>query len=276
MKRIILIFGISLLICLSVYAHGQSLNTPNRTADTVRTIELDTNAYKTLFSGKLEPAWVYIGEAKRAIHHGDIPYALYIMNKTLMYYPNNADAHYFLGVIYEKEAGNPAEQGGAASYRLAIEEYKKSIELSTNLTIPAYKLDAYFSLLYIYEKLIDEDNYAAVEKEIINMAEKTYKNYEKGTIYFKLAEHYGNRNRGTSAIDYYRQAYINGYRQKLSLFRMSLIYRRMRNYVQEKETLMLAVKYDFDNVEPSNFDVQKAIVQRLEALKNVRIPKKLN
>ena len=57
---------------------------------------------------------------------------------------------------------------------------------------------------------------------------------------------------------------------------MSLIYRRMRNYVQEKETLMLAIKYDFDNVEPSNFDVQKAIVQRLEALKNVRIPKKLN
>ncbi len=276
MKRIFLTFNILVLTSLSIYAQGQSLNTPNRTAETVRTITIDTNTYSSLFNGKLEPAWVYIGEAKRAIYKGDIPYALYIMNKTIMYYPDNADAHYFLGLIYEKEGGNPAEQGGAASYRLAIEEYKKAISLATNLTIPAYKLDSYFSLLYIYEKLVDENNYANTEKEIITMAENTYKNYEKGRIYFRLAEHYGLKNRGTAAIDYYRQAYINGYRQKLSLFRMSLIYRRMRNYVQEKETLILADKYNFDNVEPSNFEVQKAIVQRLEALRNVRIPKKLN
>lgn len=277
MKHIFLILNILLLTSLSIYAQGQSLNTPNRTADTVRTIEIDTNTYSSsLFNGKLEPAWVYIGEAKRAIYNGDISYALFIMNKTLMYYPNNADAHYFLGLIYEKEGGNPAEQGGAASYRLAIEEYKKAISLSSNLTIPAYKLDAYFSLLYIYEKLIDENNYANIEKEIIAMADRTYKNYEKGRIYFRLAEHYSAKNRGTASIDYYRQSYINGYRKKLSLFRMSLIYRRMRNYVMEKETLILANKYDFENVEPSNFDVQKAIVQRLEALKNVRIPKKLN
>ena len=276
MKRIFFIFNILVLSALSVYARGQSLTDPNRAADTVRTVEIDTNMYRSLFNGKLEPAWVYIGEAKRAIYNGDIPSALYIMNKTLMYYPDNADAHYFLGVIYEKEAGNPAEQGGAASYRLAIEEYRKSINLSTNLTVPAYKLDAYFNLLYIYEKLIDENNYASVEKEIIAMAENSYKREEKGRIYFKLAEHYGKRNRGTVAIDYYRQAYLNSYRQKLSLFRISLIYRRMRNYVQEKETLILASKYNFDNVEPSNFEVEKAIVQRLEALKNVRIPKKLN
>ena len=276
MKRIFLTFNILVLTSLSIYAQGQSLNTPNRTAETVRTITIDTNTYSSLFNGKLEPAWVYIGEAKRAIYKGDIPYALYIMNKTIMYYPDNADAHYFLGLIYEKEGGNPAEQGGAASYRLAIEEYQKAIRLATNRPIPAYKLDSYFSLLYIYEKLVDENNYANTEKEIITMAENTYKNYEKGRIYFRLAEHYGLKNRGTAAIDYYRQAYINGYRQKLSLFRMSLIYRRMRNYVQEKETLILADKYNFDNVEPSNFEVQKAIVQRLEALRNVRIPKKLN
>lgn len=276
MKRIFLIFNIFVLGALSVYAQGQSLNIPNRTADTEEHITVDTNMYKSLFTGKLEPAWVYIGEAKRAIYNGDISFALYIMNKTLMYYPNNADAHYFLGVIYEKEGGNPAEQGGAASYKLAIEEYKKAINLAANLTIPAYKLDAYFSLLYIYEKLIDEDNYAVVEKEIINLAETSYKTEEKGRIYFRLAEHYGKRNRGTAAIDYYRQAYINDYRQKLSLFRMSLIYRRMRSYVQEKEALLLASKYTFDNVEPSNFEVDKAIYQRLEALKNVRIPKKLN
>lgn len=276
MKRIFLIFNIFVLGALSVYAQGQSLNIPNRTADTEEHITVDTNMYKSLFTGKLEPAWVYIGEAKRAIYNGDISFALYIMNKTLMYYPNNADAHYFLGVIYEKEGGNPAEQGGVASYKLAIEEYKKAINLAANLTIPAYKLDAYFSLLYIYEKLIDEDNYAVVEKEIINLAETSYKTEEKGRIYFRLAEHYGKRNRGTAAIDYYRQAYINDYRQKLSLFRMSLIYRRMRSYVQEKEALLLASKYTFDNVEPSNFEVDKAIYQRLEALKNVRIPKKLN
>ena len=101
MKRIFFIFSILILTCLSIYAQGQSLNTPNRTADTVRTMEMDTNTYESLFSGKLEPAWVYIGEAKRAIHNGDIPYALYIMNKTLMYYPDNADAHYFLGLIFQ-------------------------------------------------------------------------------------------------------------------------------------------------------------------------------
>ena len=279
MKQTFLILLISVISTLSINAQysntfNNNLNTNNNN-NNVRTVRLDTNAYKTLFNGKLEPAWVYIGEAKRAINNGDTPYALYIMNKTVMYYPDNADAHYFLGLIYEKEGGNPAEQGGAASYRLAIEEYKKAINLSTNLTIPAYKLDAYFSLLYIYEKLIDENNYANVEKEIIAMAESTYKNYEKGRIYFRLAQHYGSRNRGTAAIDYYRQSYLNGYRKKLSLFRMALIYRRMRNYVQEKETLILANKYDFDYVEPTNFEVQKAIVQRLEALKNVRIPKKL-
>lgn len=268
MKHIFLTFNILVLASLSIYA--QNLNT---ITDDISAV---SNEYGALFNSKLEPAWVYIGEAKRAIYKGDISYALYIMNKTLMYYPDNADAHYFLGLIYEKEGGDPAEQGGAASYRLAIEEYRKVINFSSNLTIPAYKLDSYFRLLYIYEKLIDENNYANIEKEIIDMAENTYKNYDKGRIYFRLAEHYGNRNRGTAAIDYYRQAYMNGYRQKLSLFRMSLIYRRMRNYVQEKETLILANKYEFSNVEPSNFDVQKAIVQRLEALRNVRIPRKLN
>ena len=50
----------------------------------------------------------------------------------------------------------------------------------------------------------------------------------------------------------------------------------MRNYVKEKETLLLANRYNFENIEPSNFEVQKAIIQRLEDLKNVRIPKKLN
>ena len=274
MKRTFFILLILIVSALSVNAqYTNSLNNTN--ISSVPTVRLDTNSYSSIFSGKLEPAWVYIGEAKRAINNGDIPYALYIMNKTLMYYPENADAHYFLGLIYEKEGGNPAEQGGAASYRLAIEEYRKAINFSANLTIPAYELDAYFSLLYIYEKLIDENNYANVEKEIISMAENTYNRQEKGRIYFRLAQHYGEKNRDTAAIDYYRQAYMNGYRQKLSLFRMSLIHRKMRNYVQEKETLILANKYNFDYVEPSNFDVQKAIVQRLEALKNVRIPRKL-
>ncbi|WP_295161491.1 hypothetical protein [uncultured Brachyspira sp.] len=276
MKHIFFIFITAVLTCFSIYPQEQYLNTQNIESDSVKTVIIDTNAYGSLFNGKLEPAWVYIGEAKRSIYKGDISYALYIMNKTLMYYPDNADAHYFLGVIYEKEGGNPAEQGGMASYRLAIEEYRKAINLSSNLTIPAYKLDSYFSLLYIYEKLIDENNYAGIEKEIISMAENSYKREERGRIYFRLAEHYGNRNKYSAAIDYYRKSYINGYRQKLSLFRMSLIYRRTRSYSKEKEVLLLANRYNFDNAEPSNFDVQKAIIQRLEALKNVRIPNKLN
>lgn len=258
MKKIFLLL---LIFCLSIYS---------------QTNEFNASSYRSINGEKLEPAWVYIGEAKRAIKNGDTSYALYLMNKTIMYYPDNADAHYYLAVIYEKEAGEPAEQGGAASYRLAIEEYKKAIQLNKNLNVPAYKLDAYFSLLHIYEKLIDEENYAITEKEIINMAENGMNRLERGRIYFKLAELYDNRNRNSSAIDFYRQAYLNGYRQKLSLFRISILYRRMRNYTQEKEYLILANKYEFANNEPSNYEVQKSIVQRLEALKNVKIPKKLN
>lgn len=258
MKKIFLLL---LIFCLSIYS---------------QTNEFNANSYRSINGEKLEPAWVYIGEAKRAIKNGDTSYALYLMNKTIMYYPDNADAHYYLAVIYEKEAGEPAEQGGAASYRLAIEGYKKAIQLNKNLNVPAYKLDAYFSLLHIYEKLIDEENYAITEKEIINMAENGMNRLERGRIYFKLAELYDNRNRNSSAIDFYRQSYLNGYRQKLSLFRISIIYRKARNYTQEKEYLILANKYEFANNEPSNYEVQKSIVQRLEALKNVKIPKKLN
>ena len=258
MKKIFLLL---LIFCLSIYS---------------QTNEFNANSYRSINGEKLEPAWVYIGEAKRAIKNGDTSYALYLMNKTIMYYPDNADAHYYLAVIYEKEAGEPAEQGGAASYRLAIEEYKKAIQLNKNLNVPAYKLDAYFSLLHIYEKLIDEENYAITEKEIINMAENGMNRLERGRIYFKLAELYDNRNRNSSAIDFYRQSYLNGYRQKLSLFRISIIYRKARNYTQEKEYLILANKYEFANDEPSNYEVQKSIIQRLTDLKNVRIPKKLN
>lgn len=239
-------------------------------------VKLETNIYKSSFSsGKLEPVWVYIGEAKRAIHYGDISYALFLMNKTINYYPNSADAHYYLGLIYETEAGDPAKQGGAASYRLAIEEYRKSISLASNFSIPAYKLDAYFSLLDIYEKLIDEDSYAKIEKEILDLGERTYDKNEKGRIYFKLAEHYDARNRSTASIEYYNKSYLNGYRQKLSLFRISIIYRKMRNYIKEKEYLILANKYEFKNVEPTNFDVEKSIIVRLKELQNVVIPRKL-
>lgn len=262
MKKIFLLF---LIFCLTVYSQVNDL------------VVLNTNSYRSSINeNKLEPAWVYIGEAKRAINKGDTSYALYLMNKTLMHYPDNADAHYYLGLIYETEAGDPAQQGGAASYRLAVEEYKKAIRLKTNFNVPAYKLDAYFSLLHIYEKLIDEENYSATENEIINIAETTLDRLERGRIYFKLAELYDNKNRNSIAIDYYRQSYLSGYRQKLSLFRISIIYRKMRSYTQEKEYLLLANKYEFANDEPSNYEVQKSIVQRLEALKNVRIPKKLN
>lgn len=263
MKNFVFIF---LFFCLSLYS---------QTNTAITTLRIDTNFFMSSFDGKLQPAWVYIGEAKRAINDGNSSYALFIMNKTLLYYPENADAHYLLGMIYESEAGKPSEQGGIATYRLAVEEYKKSIQYANNLTIPSYKYDAYFNLLDIYEKLIDQTNYSQTEQEIINMAERSYNKMEKGRIYFKLAEHYDARNRRTSAIDYYRQSYLNGYRQKLSLFRISIIYRKMRNYVQEKETLMLASGYSFENEEPSNFEVDKIIINRLEQLKNVKIPRKI-
>ena len=264
MKKIFLIFCL-IIFCPLVYSQSNN------------SVRIDTNSYRSsINASKLEPAWVYIGEAKRAINEGNMSYALYLMNRTLMYYPDNADAHYYLGLIYEIEAGNPAEQGGAASYRLAVEEYKKAIRLNTNFNVPAYKLDSYFGLLHIYEKLIDEENYSATEKEIINIAETSANRIERGRIYFKLAELYENKGRNSLSIDYYRQAYLNGYRQKLSLFRISILYRKMRNYKQEKEYLILANKYEFANDEPSNYEVQKSIIQRLNDLQNVIIPKKLN
>ncbi len=269
MKKLFISF---ILISINIYAQNTTNNVEEKKYSSIR---LDTNAYKTVFGTQRQPVWVYIGEAKRALHQGDTSYALYLMNQTLSYYPDSADAHYYLGMIYEREAGDPADAGGAASYRLAIEEYKKSIELYTNFSIPAYKLDSYFNLLNIYEKLIDEENYAIIEKEISDLADRTFDKAERGRIYFKLAEHYDERNRSTASIDFYRKAYLNGYRQKLSLFRISIIYRKMRNYVSEKEYLILANKYEFKNLEPSNFEVEKSIVQRLKALQNVRIPKKL-
>lgn len=233
-----------------------------------------SNARVSPLHSKREPSWVYVGDAKRAIARGDIAYALDTLNKTIMNYPDNADAYYLLGLIYEKEAGNPATQGGATVYRLAVSEYKKALNYSSNFTVPAYKLDCYFNLLYIYEKLIDETNYAQTEKEINTLAEETYNLKEQGRIYFRLAEHYAGRNRDVTALEYYRKSYEDGYRQKLSLFRMSLLYRKMRNYVKEKETLTLANKYNFEYDEPSNFDVQKAITQRLEELINIKIPRR--
>ena len=44
-------------------------------------------------------------------------------------------------------------------------------------------------------------------------------------------------------------------------------------FINKKGT---ANKYEFANDEPSNYEVQKSIIQRLADLQNVRIPKKLN
>lgn len=221
-----------------------------------------------------EPAWVYIGESKRYIAENKISLALELLNNVIAEYPENADAHYLLATIYEKEAGDPGSLGGAAVYILAINEYQKTLEYAQNLTVPAYELDAYFNLLKIYEKLIDNEKYEETEILIGRLAEKAYRNIDKGRIYFRLGDYYGSRNQDILALENYDLSYKNAYRQKISLFKSSLINRKMRNYVKEKSKLILANNYDFDYEEPINFDVQRAINSRLLELQNIEIPNK--
>jgi len=221
-----------------------------------------------------EPAWVYIGESKRYIAENKISIALELLNNVIAVYPENADAHYLLATIYEKEAGDPGSLGGSAVYILAINEYQKTITYAPNLSVPAYELDAYFNLLKIYEKLIDNEKYEETEILIGRLAEKASRNVDKGRIYFRLGDYYGSKNQDILALENYDLAYKNGYRQKISLFKTSLINRKMRNYVKEKSKLILANSYDFDYEEPINFDVQRAINSRLLELQNVEIPNK--
>lgn len=221
-----------------------------------------------------DPVWVYTGEAKRYIAKGEISLALELLNNVINEYPDSADAHYLLATIYEKEAGDPGSFGGSAVYLLAINEYNKTIQYAENLAIPAYELDAYFSLLQIYERLIDDDKYAETEILINRLTERATTKLEKGRIYFRLADYYSSRNQDFLALENYNLAYENGYRQKISLFKISLLYRKMRNYVEEKSKLLLADRYDFDYEETINFDVKKAIYNRLIELQNVEIPQK--
>lgn len=223
-----------------------------------------------------EPVWVRIGDAKRSIARNESSKALELLNKVIVDYPDSADAYYLLGNVYEKEAGNVASLGGATAYRVAISQYKNAIKYAKNFSVPAYELDCYFRLLNIYDRLVDNVSYTETEASIISLANSTYDIEEKGRVYFRLAENYYKRSHDIASLEYYLMSYQAGYRKKLSLFRMSLIYRKMRNYVKEKEMLILASKYEFEFEEPSNYDVEKALFIRLQELQNVVIPKKLN
>ena len=219
-----------------------------------------------------EPTWVYLGEAKRYIAEDRTSLALELLNNIITKSPENADAHYLLATVYEKEAGDPASLGGIAVYILAIDEYKKTIAYANNLSIPAYEIDAYFSLLKIYERLMDNEKYTETVTLINKLAQRATRRIDKGRIYFRLADYYGSRNQDVLALENYNLSYKNGYRQKISLFKTSLINRKMRDYVEEKSKLILANRYDFDYEEPINFDVQRSINSRLLELKNIEIP----
>lgn len=219
---------------------------------------------------ELEPSWVYIGKAKRNINDGRIGEAIYMLQGIILREPDNADAHYLLGLTYDKEAENAATQGGQASYRLAITHYKKSIEYSKNLTIPANEIDSYFRLLSIYEKLLDDTAFAETEKKILAIVGDTTSIDTKGRIHFRLGEFYAKYGQDNTAIENYKKSYEYKYRKKLSLFRMSLLYRKRRDYAKEKEILTLASGYNFEFDEPVNIEVNKIIEARLEQLSNIR------
>lgn len=221
-----------------------------------------------------DPAWVFIGRAKRAMAQNKSSDALNLLNKVIIIYPEVGDSYYLLAEVYESQAGEPSSPGGVAAYTMAISQYEKAIINAKNLIVPAYELDSYFKLLDIYEKLIDNNKYLEMETRINELAVNEISNIDRGRIYFRLASHYAQKNQNLLSLKNYDLSYKNGYRRKISLFRTSLIYRKMRNYSEEKRTLLLANRYNFDHEEPINFDVQKAIVGRLDELKNVKVPDK--
>ncbi len=219
-----------------------------------------------------DPAWVFIGRAKRAIAQNKSADALNLLNKVIIIYPEVGDSYYLLAEVYQSQAGEPSSPGGVAAYTMAISQYEKTIMNAKNLIVPAYELDSYFKLLDIYEKLVENDKYLKMEMRINELAVNEVDDSDRGRIYFRLASHYTQKNQNLLSLENYNLSYKNGYRRKISLFRTSLIYRKMRNYSEEKRTLLLATRYDFEHEEPINFDVQKAIISRLDELTNVKVP----
>ena len=221
-----------------------------------------------------EPSWVYIGEAKRLINDGENGKAMNILQSVIKIEKNNADAHYTLANIYYTEADNKTDMGSLASYKLAVYHYNKTIANAQEITVPANEIDAYFKLLSIYDITLNEEKFLETEKDIQNLVANNSDIKTKGRIYFRLGSHYNNYANYNKAIDNYKLAYDNKYRQKIALFRISLIYRKKRDYVKEKQTLLLADGYNFDYQEPSNVEVEYSIKKRLEQLDNVLIPQK--
>ncbi len=140
--------------------------------------------------------------------------------------------------------------------------------------MPANEIDAFFDLLSIYDITLDEQKFLETEMQIQELANSSKNMEEKGRIYFRLGQHYNNYSHLNKAIENYELAYQNKYRQKISLFRISLLYRKKRDYIKEKETLLIAKSYNFDYKEPSNVEVDSSINKRLEQLENVFVPQK--
>ncbi len=219
-----------------------------------------------------EPSWVYIGKAKRLVDEGESGRAMSMLQSVIKTEPYNADAHYNLANIYYNAANGEVDKGSLASYKLATYHYNKALENEKNLTIPSDEIEAYFKLLSIYDITLNEQKFAEINREIENLAQRAPSRVTKGRIYFKLGSHYNNEGSLNKALENYRLAYNNGYRQKITLFRLSLILRKQRDYVGEKRMLILADSYNFDYQEPSNVEVERTIKTRLEQLENIVIP----
>lgn len=218
-----------------------------------------------------EPSWVYIGKAKRLIDEGESGWAMSMLQGVIKTEPNNADAHYNLANIYYNAAGGEVDKGSLASYKLATYHYKKALENEQNFTIPSDEIETYFKLLYIYDITLDEQKFAEINNQIESLARNSDR-LMRGRIYFKLGSHYNNEGSLNKAIENYKLAYNNGYRRKITLFRISLILRKQRDYVGEKRMLLLSDSYRFDYQEPSNAEVERSIKNRLVQLENIVIP----
>ncbi len=219
-----------------------------------------------------EPSWVYIGQAKRLVDDGESGMAMSVLQKVIKSEPHNADAHYNLANIYYHAAGGEVTKGSLASYKLATYHYNKALEYEKNFTVPSDEIETYFKLLSIYDITLDEQNFAITYNDIENLARNAPSRLMKGRIYFKLGSHYNNEGSLNKALENYKLAYNNGYRKKLTLFRLSLILRKQRDYVGEKRMLLLADSYRFDYQEPSNVEVERSIKTRLVQLENIVIP----
>lgn len=208
-----------------------------------------------------EPAWVYIGRAKRFIAQGEVGEALRLLNTVVVVESNNADAHYVLGDLHNEQA----------LYDIAIIHYRAVVKYAETLTIPAYEIEAYFKLLHCYKSTGQFVETEGIKKDITRIAKKTRNPKLEGRLYFEMAGYLEEFHQWENAQKYYKDAFNMGYRKKLALYHRARMYRRIGQLTMEKRVLLFAEQYEFEYQTAKNDEIQADIEERLEKLSFIHL-----